>query len=271
VAFGILLPLFPVGRSLHRDLAGALATAVNDWQAAEWLDKEPRLRASIVIPYEFPDLAVAEIERRAGDRRFVQALFLGRPHEPMGRPRYWPIYEACERLDLPVSCHAFFSGGNPITGAGWPSFYYEDHVGPPQAMEAHVVSLAVEGVFERFPKLRVVSPEHSFGWLPALLGRLDAAWGLLRSEVPHLRRPPAEYVREHVWVCTQPMDEPPTRAHVRQLLHRVERAGVLDRLVYASDYPHWDWDAPDESIPAWLPADVRRRIYAENARELYRL
>src|SRR5439155_4352722 len=55
VAVGILLPLFPVGRSLHGELAAALATGVNDWQLAEWLDKEPRLRASIVVPYEFAE------------------------------------------------------------------------------------------------------------------------------------------------------------------------------------------------------------------------
>jgi uncharacterized protein len=105
-----------------------LATAVNDWQVAEWLDKEPRLRASMIIPFEDPPRAVAEIDRRAGDGRFVQVQFTGRPHEPMGRRKDWPIYEACSGYGLHVASHAFGSAGNPITGAGHPSYYIEEHI-----------------------------------------------------------------------------------------------------------------------------------------------
>src|SRR5919205_1468885 len=65
VAYATLIPLTPAGRQQNLDLDAALATAVNDWQVAEWLDVDSRLRASMVIPFEYPDLAVAEIERRA--------------------------------------------------------------------------------------------------------------------------------------------------------------------------------------------------------------
>ena len=75
---------------------------------------------------------------RAHDKRFVQVQFSGRPHEPMGRRKYWPIYEACAKHGLHIMSHAFGSYGNPITGTGWPSFYLEDHVGPAQAMQANV-------------------------------------------------------------------------------------------------------------------------------------
>ena len=51
--------------------------------------------------------------------------------------------------------HAFGSYGNPITGAGWPSFYLEDHVGPAQAMQANIISLVAEGVFEQLPDAQV--------------------------------------------------------------------------------------------------------------------
>ena len=157
IACGILNPLTGAGSQLNPEFDAALATAVNDWQVAEWLDKEPRLRASIILPFEHADLAVAEIERRARDPRFVQVQFSGRPREPMGRRKYWPIYEACAAHGLAVMSHAFGSGGQPITGCGWPSFYIEDHVGPSQSMQANLISLVLEGVFERFPTLRVVS------------------------------------------------------------------------------------------------------------------
>ena len=77
----------------------------------------------------------------ANDRRFVQVQFSGRPHEPMGRRKYWPIYEACVEQGLAVMSHAFGSYGQPITGTGWPSFYVDDHVGPAQAIQANVISM----------------------------------------------------------------------------------------------------------------------------------
>jgi predicted TIM-barrel fold metal-dependent hydrolase len=269
VAYGILIPLSPAGGQQNLELGAALATACNDWQVAEWLDPEPRLRASIVIPFEAPDLAVGEIRRRAADKRFVQVQFSGRPQEPMGRRKYWPIYEACEAHGLAVMSHAFGSYGQPITGAGWPSFYLEDHVGPAQAMQANVISLVAEGVFDRFPGLNVVSVENGVGWLAPLMWRLDAAWRLLRAEVPHLRRRPSEYVREHVYVTTQPMEEPDRDRYFHDLLDQM--GDLVDNFLFASDYPHWDADQPDDAFPVRLSPDLARKIYFENAARLYRL
>ncbi len=267
VVFGILNPLTGVGSQLNPEFDAALATAVNDWQAAEWLDREPRLRASIVVPFEHADLAVAEIARRARDPRFVQVQFSGRPREPMGRRKYWPIYAACQEHGLTVMSHAFGSGGGPITGAGWPSFYIEDHVGPAQSMQANLISMVYEGVFERFPRLRVVSAENGFGWAPSLAWRLDNTHALLGDELPHLKRKPSEYLREHVWFCTQPVEEP---EHASDLLRTIDQIGA-DRLIFASDYAHWDWDAPDTVLPPRLDERIRRKILYENARALYRL
>jgi predicted TIM-barrel fold metal-dependent hydrolase len=268
IVYGILTPLTPASRQLNYELGAALATAVNDWQIAEWLDLEPRYRASIILPIEDAAASVAEIKRLAHDKRFVQVQFSGRPQEPMGRRKYWPIYEACAEHGLAVMSHAFGSYGNPITGTGWPSFYVEEHVGPAQAMQGNVASMVIEGVFERFPTLNVVSVENGFFWFPSLMWRLDAAWKLLKSEVPHLKRLPSEYMKEHVYVTTQPMEEPHKRQHFYQTL---EMFGCDDRILFATDYPHWDWDAPDGCFPAKLPPDLERKILFENAAKLYNL
>src|SRR5262249_58513998 len=105
-----------------------------DGKGAEGLDGERRVRAALVTRSEDPPAGVAEMEGCAHDNRFVQVQFSGRPHEPMGRRKYWPIYEACAKHGLRVMSHAFGSYGNPIIGTGWPSFYLEDHVGPAPAM-----------------------------------------------------------------------------------------------------------------------------------------
>lgn len=267
IEIGLLNPLYLAGEQPNLDYADALARGLNDWLMAEWLEPEPRLRASIVVPYEDGHSAAAEIDRRATDPRFVQVLLVARTHEPLGRRKYWPMYEAAAHHNLPVGIHFGGAGGWPLTGAGWPSFYFEDHTGMPQAFQAQLISLIYEGVFERFPNLKVVLIEGGLAWLPPLMWRLDRAWQRLGEEVPHLQRPPSEVIRQHCWVTTQPMEEPPQPAYFWQLLEQLD---MNDRLMFATDYPHWDFDAPDSAFPVKLPPDLRRKFMAENARALYR-
>jgi predicted TIM-barrel fold metal-dependent hydrolase len=270
IGFGILNCLHPGALQTDTELGAALCRAVNDWQLAQWLEPEPRLRASIVLPVDDAGLSVAEIDRvrsgRGGDG-FVQALMLVRTLEPAGRRRYWPIYEACERHGLTVGIHFGGYGGHPISSSGWPSFYLEDHTSMAMAFQAQLVSLVFEGVFERFPGLRVVCIEGGVAWLPALAWRMDRLFDELRDEVPELRRRPSEYLHDHVWITTQPVEEPSRPEHLVQVFERIGR----DRLLFATDYPHWDYDDPVRAFPAPLPAGLRERVYAENALALYGL
>ncbi len=268
IRFGILNCLHRAANEADVELGAAVAAAVNDWQLAEWLEPEPRLRASIVLPFEDGELSAREIERRAGDPRFVQALMLVRTMEPMGRRRYWPIYAAAQEVGITVGVHFGGYGGHPITGSGWPSYYYEDHTLMAQAFQAQVASLVFEGVFERFPGLRVVLVEGGLAWVPWLMWRMDRIFERMHDEVPELTRRPSEYVREHLWFTTQPIEEP---ERPRDLLRVIERMGAPGRLLFATDYPHWDFDAPGRAIPGAVPAELRRRIFAGNALELYRL
>jgi hypothetical protein len=266
--YGILNCLYGVGGELNLEYGAALAQAINDWQIAEWLEPEPRLRGSIIVPYEDGALTAAEIERVASHPGYVQILLVVRTAAPLGHRKYWPMYEAAVRHNLPVGIHFGGGGGGPITGAGWPSHYIEDHGGMPQAFYAQVVSMVTAGLFEIFPTLKIVLIEGGFGFLPSLMWRLDASYKKLKEEAPLLKRLPSEYVREHFWVTTQPMEEPPQRRYFLQLLEQMQ---MNDRLMFATDYPHWDFDAPDRAFPVELPHQVKADILAENARLLYGL
>jgi hypothetical protein len=268
IRYAVLNPLLGIGEMLNLELAGVLARAANDWLAAEWLDRDPRLRASIIVPYEDGLAAAREIDRLAGDPRFVQVLVLSRMIEPMGRRRYWPIYEACERHSLPLAVHNGGWGGHPITPAGYPSYYIEDAAAMAGAFQAQVTSLLCEGVLQRFPTLRVVLIEGGFAWLPALMWRLDRAWRKLRAEVPSLDREPSELIRERFWVSTQPMEEPERPEQFPELL---EQLGMTGHIMFSTDYPHWDFDAPAQAFPVRLPPATARRIQHDNAAELYGL
>jgi hypothetical protein len=266
--FGVLTPMLGAGEQLDLERGAALAGAINDWQAAEWLDPEPRLRASINVAYEDGQLSAQEIHRMAGDPRFVQVLILIRTAEPLGRRKYWPIYQAAVEHGLPVGIHFGGWSRGPNTGVGYGSFYIEDTVGMATAFADQLTSLVCEGVFERFPELKVVLIEGGIAWLAPLMWRLDRAWSLLRSEAPRLTRLPSELIREHVWVTTQPIDEP---SRPQDFAVMLEQTDMDDHILFATDYPHWDFDSPDRALPPSVPAALREAILRGNAHALYRL
>jgi hypothetical protein len=131
---------------------------------------------------------------------------------------------------------------------------------------AQLSSLVIEGVPEKFPRLKFVFIEGGFGWVPAITWRMDQHFERFRSEVPHLKRRPSEYVKQSFWFTTQPMEEPESAEHLRQV---IEWIGI-DRLLFSSDYPHWDFDDPRYAFRTPLSEAERLQIFNTNARAVYR-
>ncbi len=101
--------------------------------------------------------------------------------------------------------------------------------------------------------------------MPALAWRLDKHRARLASETPHLTRSPSATIREHVWLTTQPMEEPEQRRHLADTIRWIG----LERLLFATDYPHWDYDDPDWSLPVRLDEAQRASLFRGNAMALY--
>ena len=265
VQLGLINPPQPSQSFMNGDLGNAISTAWNHWQIEMLVRPEPRLRASVVVNYEDPAAAVAEIERCAVVAGFGHVLLLSRTAEPLGARKYYPILEAATEAGLPVAMHAFGFAGHAPTAAGWPSFYLEDMVAHANAFQAHLASLVLNGVFERLPDLRFVMIEGGFGWLPSFCWRLDKLYHRMQDEVPHVTRLPSEAIRRQVWTTTQPMEEPFHKPHLTDLLDWIG----WDRLLFASDYPHWDFDSPDHVLPPGLTDAQRHGVYIGNAQALY--
>ena len=268
VEIGMLVSLSKGGmEERNTDYARALSHAVNDWQLHDWVRKEPRLRAGVVVPQEDPEFAAREIRARAADPAFKQVIVSPRSIEPLGRQRYWPIYEAAQECGLPMGLHPAANGAHPSTGAGWPTYYMQEHYAFGTNMQTNVVSMVFEGVFERFPDLKVALIESGFTWIPAMCWRMDRHWERMRHEVPHLKRPPSEYIREHFWFATQPMEEPENPADLVEIIDWIG----WDRMLFSTDYPHWDYDDPRYCIKFKLGDAQRAMLFRDNAKALYKL
>jgi predicted TIM-barrel fold metal-dependent hydrolase len=246
-------------------MAAAFCKAINDWIAAEWLSKDSRLRASIVVPLQAPDLAVEEIERLAGDNRFVSVLVLAQGDQLLGKRHFWPVWQAAEKHKLPIAIHAGSQYRGAPSSVGWPSYRYEYYLAEAQAMQAQILSLVYEGVFGKFPALKVVLMESGVSWLPAFMWRANKTWRGVRVEVPWVEREPASIVRDHFRVTMQPFDGPPDAAGVADI---IEQIGSDKMFLFASDYPHWQFDG-DDPMPAHLPASLIARMCADNPLETF--
>jgi predicted TIM-barrel fold metal-dependent hydrolase len=264
--FAICNTLYGGQVAVSETMGAAICSAINDWIAAEWLAADPRLRASIVVPAQAPHLAAEEIERLAGDRRFVQVLLPVAAELLYGKSYYWPIWAAAEKHGLPVGLHAGSMFRYAPTSNGWPSHYLHDYVSQSQTFEDQLLSLVSEGVFLRYPKLRIVLLESGVSWLPGFLWRSVKTWRGVRSEVPWVKQPPAEIIREHVRLTVQPFDVPADDATATADI--IRQIGADDMLLFATDYPHWQFDG-DHVLPPGIPPGTLRRIMVDNPLATY--
>lgn len=259
--------LLGIGAFPDPEVAATVASAYNEWMSERWLQVDERYRGALAIAPQDPDAAVREIERCA-NRPGIVAIFMPLHDLLMGERHYYPIYEAAQRHELPICVHP--SGTENVFAraprmAGAPTYYLEWHTALAQIHQSNVLSLLCHGVFERFPKLKVMIAEGGFAWAAETMWKLDRDWQGLRDEVPWVKRPPSEYLLEHVRFSTQPFVEPHRREHLLPLLEMVQAERTL---VFSSDYPHWDFDDPSRAL-AGVPDDLRQRICVENPRELF--
>jgi uncharacterized protein len=250
----------------HPDLAVSRMRATNQWQVERWLDFDDRTRATICIPHEYPDLAVKEIERWADDERFVATIMPSSAAEPLGSPKYWPIYAAAAAVGRPVVVHT--GGYIDHRGPGYPSFYLDYHVGNGLIVAGQLADLTLGGLFEAVPDVKIVLTENGVAWAAATRWALDAAWESMGADHPRLTRRPSEYIDEHVWFTTQPIEEPADPQH---LVYAIDQANLRDRLLFSTDYPHWDFDSPTQALPREFGKELRHKVLAGNALDLYGL
>ncbi len=252
----------------NADMAAAIARGVNDWLLETWVRPFDCFKGSIVVAAQDPVQAVEEIDRLADDPGMVQVLIGSAAETPLGRRQYHPIYAACERHGLPLALHMGGEGAGmspPSTAVGHPSTYFEWYGSLPQVYMAHIMSMVTEGVFEKFPKLKIVLYEGGIFWIPQTMWRFDKNWKAQRAETPWVKEPPSAYILRHFYSTTYPLELLPDPTNLHETLKMIQ----ADRtLMFSSNYPYWLYGDPFTMIED-IPEDLRRRVLVDNALAVY--
>ncbi len=271
VDYAFLIFLQPKTKFYNPELDSALFAAHNEWMAGTWLGEHNghgRYRGSIRVSAHDPLAAAREIDRWSGHPYVGQVYIVPEDPSPLGQPQFHPIYAAAERAGLPIAMHVT---GRPgmynLTPAGFAAYHMETFAQWPQYFMANLTSLLFEGVFEKFPGLKMVMVEGGFTWAAPILWRLDKIWERLGGELTECPRRPSDYVRESIRFTTQPIEEPQNPMDLLKVMDWLDATRLL---MFSSDYPHYDFDSP-----AWakgrLGRQRRERILAGNALDFYGL
>src|SRR5262249_25939247 len=145
--------------------------------------------------------------------------------------------------------------------------YFEAHaVSHPFEMMVASATVLTGDLPDRFPNLPWVFLESGCGWLPYWLERLDEHYEKLPHLVPTLPEKPSARFRRHCYVSFDPQDA---------LLPQATEGAGADRVLFASDYPHWDGIWPNAARTVRERADVsdavKQQILVENAARLFGL
>jgi predicted TIM-barrel fold metal-dependent hydrolase len=272
VNVGILFPdhLLKLPMLPQPEYAAALARAYNAWMVEEWTSRGQGLLGCIVACPQDPADSVREIERYADDPGIVGIYLPCAGLEPLwGHQKYRPLFAAAEAADLPVVLHSVtvVSPVYPFNNHGYQTELGRHATSHTFSVIANLVDMVTMGVMVRYPRLRIAVTEAGISWMPFLMNRLDKEYLERRREVPYLTERPSHYLRE-VFVATQPIEEPERLSDIVTL---VELYRGENRTMFASDWPHHDFDHPAKLNQVPFPDEVKRKIFGTNALELFKI
>jgi predicted TIM-barrel fold metal-dependent hydrolase len=261
-----------LGLGLHPqvEVEVAVAHAYARWLTEEVLPREPRIKAMPYLPFNDPEASLALIERFGERPGVVGFMVTSLRYQPVHDKRYLRIYAALEERGLPLAFHPIYNW-HERSLEQLNRFLSVHALGFPLYNMIHLINMVVNGIPARFPRLKLVWMEAGIGWITFLMQRLDNEYMMRPSEAPLLEKKPSEYMRDFYYT-TQPFEYPKDERELEFLEAQLRMIDAERTLLYASDYPHWDFDLPSQiyDLPC-LSEEAKRRILGGNAMELFRL
>jgi uncharacterized protein len=259
-------PMLSLGMHPQIDVEVALGNAYNRWLIEQILPQDKRQKALLYLPFNDPDACVETVERFADAPGVVGFSVTSTRHKPVWHNSYMRLYAALQEAGKPLGFHAGFTWADPsfqqlnrFIGMHSLSFAHYNMV--------HMTNWVLNGLPERFPKLKVIWIESGLAWVPFVMQRLDSEYMMRTSECPLLKRKPSEYIQE-MYFTSQPLE----RSNMKLTQATFEAIKADTQLLYASDWPHWDFDAPSSitKLP-FLKEEAKRNILGLNAARLFEL
>ena len=264
--------LFPTGMlniGLHpqKEMESDLCWAYNRWLTEKVLpESNGRFFSALCLPFSDPEQSLRHVET-FGHRKGVTGFMVTTVRNiQVNDNALMKVYRAMEERDLSLSFHSGPNWSEPVFRA-CNRFLSVHALGFSFYNILHCTNWVINGMGERFPKLPVIWIEAGLAWIPFLMQRLDHEYMMRPSEAPLLKKKPSDYMRD-MYYSTQPIEIQDQEA--MECTFRMMNAET--QLLYASDYPHWDFDLPSTiyDLP-FLSKKAKHNILGGTAARLFKL
>jgi predicted TIM-barrel fold metal-dependent hydrolase len=259
-------PMLLLGLHPQVEVEVAMARAYNRWLTERVLAHEPRLRSMLYLPFNDAE-ASYRIVKEFGDKKGVCGFMVtAARYRPVHHNSFMKTYALLEEMGLPLGFHAGYNWGDQSMTM-MNKFISVHAIGFVFYNMVHLSNWIMNGLPERFPKLKVVWIESGLAWIPFIMQRLDNEYMMRTSEAPALKKKPSDYMRD-MFFSSQPMEMTDMGA-IEQTFRMIK---AESQLLYSSDYPHWDFDLPSTiyDLP-FLSEQAKRNILGGNAMRVFNL
>ncbi|MFV0375155.1 amidohydrolase family protein [Microbacterium sp.] len=255
-----------LGMHPQPEIEVVLAEAFNRWMTEVILPLDRRLKGMLYLPYNTPK-ACEEMVARFGDRDgIIGYTVCSTRNNPVHSDVYARLYAMIQESEKPLAFHSGYHWGDP-SFAQLNRFLTMHALSFTHYNQIHVSNWIINAMPERFPRIKMLWVESGLAWIPFLMQRLDHEVLMRPSEAPGLTKLPSEYMKE-MWYTTQPME----RTNLELLEATMKAFNAESQLLYSSDWPHWDWDAPSTIVRLpFLSEPAKRNILGLNAARLFNL
>ncbi len=259
-------PMLTLGVHPQPEVEVQLGHAYNRWLTEVILPADPGLLGLLYLPFNTPEACAPFVEAFADKPGVIGFTVTSTRHRPVHHNSYMRLYAMLEERGLPLTFHAGFNweDGSMAQLNRFLSMHALSFV---HCNLVHMSNWVINGLPERFPGLKTVWIESGLAWVPYLMQRLDSEYMMRTSEAPLLKRKPSEYMKE-MYFSSQPIE----LQHMKLVEATFEAINAETQLLYASDWPHWDFDTPSTiyDLP-FLNEKQKRNILGGNAARVFGL
>jgi uncharacterized protein len=259
-------PMLVLGMHPQEDIEAAVGRAYNRWLIERILPEDERIKGLLYLPFNSPQAAMDIVRDFGGAKGVIGFTITCTRNRPVHHNQYMKLYAMIEETGKPLAFHSGFHWGDP-------SFLQLNRFISMHAISfvhyslIHLTNWVINGLPERFPKLKLVWVESGLAWIPFIMQRLDHEFMMRACEAPMLKRLPSEYIRE-MYFTSQPLE----KGNMKLLEATFDAMKAETQLLFASDWPHWDFDPPSSitTIP-FLTEQAKRNILGLNAARVFNL